>query len=57
MRESDQLVVLGGWESHSQGEGADSDTKPAKETLTGHVGTETISANLPAGNSTEGDQS
>ena len=51
--ESDQLIVLSERESRSQGEGADVDTKPAKETLTGHEGTE-HSANLPVGNSEEG---
>ena len=52
MRESDQLIVLGGWESHSPGEGADSDTKPAKETLTGLLDRKRH-ANLPVGNSEE----
>ena len=52
MRESDQLIVLGGWESHSQGEGADSDTKPAKETLPGQSDLKR-NANLPVGNSQE----
>lgn len=28
-RESDQLIVLGGWESRSHGEAADSSTQPA----------------------------
>ena len=51
--ESDQLVVLRGRESRAQGEGADVDTKPAKETLTEHEGTGD-SANLPVGNSEEG---
>jgi len=51
--ESDQLIVLSERESRSQGEGADVDTKPAKETLTGHEGTDD-SANLPVGNSEEG---
>ena len=35
-RESDPLVVLGGWESHLQGEGVDRNTPPAKETWAGH---------------------
>ena len=51
--ESDQLIVLSERESRSQGEGADVDTKPAKETLTEHEGTDN-SANLPVGNSEEG---
>jgi hypothetical protein len=50
--ESDQLIVLSERESRSQGEGADVDTKPAKETLTEHEGTDD-SANLPVGNSEE----
>jgi hypothetical protein len=48
--ESDQLIVLSERESRLQGEGADVNTKPAKETLTGHEGPET-SANLNVGNS------
>ena len=51
--ESDQLIVLGERESRLQGEGADVDTKPAKETLTEHEGTDT-SANLTVGDSEEG---
>ena len=51
--ESDQLIVLRERESRLQGEGADVDTKPAKETLTEHEGTDN-SANLPVGNSEEG---
>jgi hypothetical protein len=51
--ESDQLIVLSERESRLQGEGADVDTKPAKETLTEHEGTE-YSANLPVGNSEQG---
>jgi hypothetical protein len=51
--ESDQLIVLRERESRLQGEGADEDTKPAKETLTAHEGTD-HSANLPVGNSEEG---
>jgi hypothetical protein len=51
--ESDQLIVLSERESRLQGEGADVDTKPAKETLTEHEGTDN-SANLPVGNSEEG---
>ena len=51
--ESEQLIVLGEWESHSQGEGAAVNTKPTKETLTGHEGTG-HSANLPVGDSEEG---
>ena len=51
--ESDQLIVLRERESRLQGEGADVDTKPAKETLTEHEGTET-SANLTVGDSEEG---
>ena len=53
--ESDQLIVLGERESRSQGEGADVNTKPAKETLTGHEGPET-SANLTVGDSEQGDR-
>jgi hypothetical protein len=30
--ESDQLIVLGGWESHPHGEGADSHPQPARGT-------------------------
>ena len=48
--ESDQLIVLSERESRLQGEGADVDTKPTKETLTGHEGTDT-SANLTVGDS------
>ena len=51
--ESDQLIVLSERESRLQGEGADVNTKPAKETLTEHEGTET-SANLTVGDSEEG---
>ena len=51
--ESDQLIVLSERENRLQGEGADVDTKPAKETLTEHEGTDN-SANLPVGNSEEG---
>ena len=51
--ESDQLIVLGERESRLQGEGADVNTKPAKETLTGHDGPD-ISANLTVGNSEQG---
>ena len=51
--ESDQPIVLSERESRLQGEGADVDTKPAKETLTEHEGTDD-SANLPVGNSEEG---
>ncbi len=36
--ESDQLIVLRERESRLQGEGADVDTKPAKETLTERAG-------------------
>ncbi len=50
---SDQLIVLSERESRLQGEGADVDTKPTKETLTEHEGTDD-SANLPVGNSEEG---
>jgi hypothetical protein len=53
--ESDQLVVLGGRESRSQGEGAEVNTKPAKETLTEHEETDD-SANLPVGNSKQGEE-
>ena len=53
--ESDQLIVLSKRESRLQGEGADVNTKPAKETLTEHEGTGN-SANLPVGNSEEGKQ-
>ena len=53
--ESDQPIVLREGESRSQGEGADVDTKPAKETLTEHEGTDD-SANLPVGNSEEGQE-
>jgi hypothetical protein len=35
-RESDPLVVLGGWESRLQGEGVDRNTPPSKETWAGH---------------------
>ena len=51
--ESDQLIVLSERESRSQGEGADVNTKPTKETLTVHEGTDT-SANLTVGNSEQG---
>jgi len=51
--ESDQLIVLSERESHLQGEGADVNTKPTKETLTVHEGTDT-SANLTVGNSEQG---
>ena len=51
--ESDQLIVLSERESRLQGEGADVDTKPAKETLTGHEGPDT-SANLTVGDSEQG---
>ena len=30
-------IVLGGWESHAQGEGPDGSTRPAKETRAGRV--------------------
>jgi hypothetical protein len=53
--ESDQLIVLSERESRLQGEGADVDTKPAKETLTEHEGTDD-SANLPVGNSEQGEE-
>ncbi len=52
-RESEQLIVLSERESRLQGEGAAVDTKPTKETLTGHEGTDD-SANLPGGDSEEG---
>ena len=52
--ESDQLIVLSERESRLQGEGAEVDTKPAKETLTEHEGTEDISANLTVGDSEQG---
>ena len=39
-RESDPLIVLRERESRSHGEGADSHTEPAQETLTGHEGPE-----------------
>ena len=48
--ESDHLVVLGGRESRSQGEGGDSETQPSKETCAGHAGPDT-QANLTEGNS------
>ena len=48
--ESDQLIVLSERESRLQGEGADVNTKPTKETLTEHEGTDD-SANLPVGDS------
>ena len=48
--ESDQLIVLSERESRSQGEGADVDTKPAKETLSVQEGASN-SANLTAENS------
>ena len=51
--ESDQLIVLSERESRLQGEGADADTKPTKETLTVHEGTDT-SANLTVGDSEQG---
>ena len=51
--ESDLLIVLRERESRSQGEGAEVNTKPAKETLTEHEGTGD-SANLPVGNSEQG---
>ena len=50
--ESDQLIVLSERESRSQGEGADSNTQPAKETLPGPSDRKR-NANLPAGNSQE----
>ena len=53
--ESDQLIVLSERESRLQGEGADVKTKPTKETLTGHEGTE-HSANHPVGNSEQGQE-
>ena len=53
--ESDQLIVLGKRESRLQGEGADVDTKPAKETLTGHEGPDNR-ANLTVGNSEQGQE-
>ena len=31
IRESDQFIVLGSWESQLQGEGTDSSTKPARK--------------------------
>jgi len=34
--ESDQLIVLGVWESHAQGEAADIVTQLVKETYAGH---------------------
>ena len=51
--ESAQLIVLSERESRLQGEGADVNTKPTKETLTEHEGTD-ISANLTVGDSEEG---
>ena len=33
-------IVLRAWESHVHGEGPDGSTQPAKETCTGHVGSE-----------------
>ena len=51
--ESDQPIDTQRRESRSQGEGADVDTKPTKETLTEHEGTDD-SANLPVGDSEEG---
>ena len=51
--ESEQLIVLRERESRLQGEGAAVDTKPTKETLTEHEGTDD-SANLPVGDSEEG---
>ena len=53
--ESHQLIDTQRRESRSQGEGADVDTQPAKETLTEHEGTDD-SANLPVGNSEEGQE-
>ena len=50
--ESDQLTVLSERESRSQGEGADGNTKPAKETLSVQMA-RSNSANLPVGNSEE----
>ena len=44
--ESDQLIVLSERESRLQGEGADVDTQPAKETLTEHEGTATVQTSL-----------
>ena len=41
--ESDHLIVLGGRESRSQGEGGDGGTEPSQETCAGHVGPETTS--------------
>ena len=53
--ESDQLIVLSERESRLQGEGADVNTKPTKETLTEHEGTD-HSANLTVGDSEEGEE-
>ena len=53
--ESDQLIVLSERESRLQGEGAEVDTQPAKETLTEHEGTDT-SANLTVGDSEQGQE-
>jgi len=53
--ESDQLIVLSERESRLQGEGADVNTKPTKETLTEHEGTDT-SANLTVGDSEQGQE-
>ena len=52
-RESDSLVVLGGWESHLQGEGVDRNTPPSKETWA-DMKDRTNHANLTAGLAIEG---
>ena len=44
--ESDQLIVLSEWESRLQGEGADVNTKPIKETLTVHEGTDSSATSM-----------
>ena len=40
IRESDHLIVLGGRESRSQGEGGDGGTESSQATCAGHAGPE-----------------
>ena len=40
IRESDHLIVLGGRESRSQGEGGDGGTEPSQDTCAGQAGPE-----------------
>ena len=48
-------IVLRAWDSHVQGEGRDGRTPPAQDTCAGHGRIGSTQANLPAGDSRQGE--